>query len=443
MSNSAPPHTEVSQVLRILGATGADLSEEAEVNDQNRSDHIGGWRRDQQHSRRGRYRPHRPRVPAYLRRTLATHPSNQDHPAIAVLLRAFEGGGAQRDIVLLCNAMAAKGVPVAILTLRSEGPLRELLDPCVRVVKIAGGKIRYAIPGLRSTVRALLPRVVLSSEANLNLCNLAAVRSLPRNERPKIVLREVSCPSIAQAHDPHLQNRVAYRVLRHLYRHADRVIALTDGASDDLARNFSVPKGKIAVMHTNAVIPPGAVDRIAKWDGEAGRDPNLIVSVGRLSPEKDQRTLLRAAKLIGTDRPWRLVLVGDGPERVELQALVNANGLSQRTEFTGRVDDPFAWMMRASVAVCSSTYEGLGNAIIEALACGTKVVSTNCPFGPPEILRHGRYGALVPVGDAPALALAIEKALSAPTDRKPLMARGLDYTAERAADRLLDILAEL
>ena len=194
--------------------------------------------------------------------------SQPGQPDIAVVLRAFEGGGAQRDMVLLCNAVAAKGVPVTILTLRADGPLRALLDPSVRVVKIAGGKIRYAIPGLRSTIRSLRPRVLISSESNLNLFSLAAARLLPRGERPKVVLREVSCPSIAQANDPYLQNRIAYRILRHVYRYADRVITLTDGARRDLVENFAVPEHKIAVMLTNAVIVPALVERLATWDGD-------------------------------------------------------------------------------------------------------------------------------------------------------------------------------
>ena len=99
--------------------------------------------------------------------------------------------------------------------------------------------------------------------------------------------------------------------------------------------------------------------------------------------------------------------------------------------------------MRASLLVCSSRYEGLGNVIIEALACGTPVVSTDCPFGPREILQDGRHGTLVPPGDAPALARAIAQALDATVDRRVLMRRGLDYTAERAAACFLDATADL
>ncbi len=364
-----------------------------------------------------------------------------------MVLRAFEGGGAQRDMILLCNALAAKGVQLIVLTLRPEGPLRSLLDPSIRVVEVPGGQIRYAVLGLRRRLREFLPAAVISSEASLNLCTLIAVRTLPRRKRPKLVLREVGSPSIAQLHDPYAQNRIAYRILRRFYRYADRIVALTEGARRDLRENFAVPDDVIAVMLTNAVIPPAVAERLAQWDGETGRDKDLVVCVGRLSPEKDQHTLIRAMALLpsglASGLSCRLAIVGDGAERPALEALVRELGLTDRVVFTGQVADPFAWMMRARVAVCASIYEGLCNAIIEALACGTPVVSTNCPYGPHEILQGGRFGALTPVGDAQAMAQAIAAALIEAPDRGALRARGFDYTAERAAERFLEIAGEL
>ena len=364
-------------------------------------------------------------------------------PDLAVVVRAFEGGGAQRDMILLCNALASRGVRLAILALQAQGPLRSLLDPVIGVIEVPGRHLRYAIPGLRSAIRALAPTVVSSSEASVNLCTLLAVRSLPRRSRPRLVLREVGSPSIAQDHDPYGQNRIAYRLLRRLYRHADRIVTLTEGARRDLTRNFSVPDAKISVMLTNAVIPPDTAGLIAAWDGESGRDSDLIVCVGRLSPEKDQHTLIRAVSLLPPERKWRLALVGEGPERGSLMEFARRSGLADRVVFPGYFTDPFGWMMRARLAVCSSIYEGLGNAIIEALAFGTPVVATDCPYGPREILRDGRYGTLTPVGDAAAMAQAIAAALDHVPDRRKLTARGMQYTAASAADRFLEIIADL
>ena len=362
---------------------------------------------------------------------------------LAVVLRAFEGGGAQRDMILLCNSLASRGVRLTILALRAQGPLRSLLDPTVKIVEVPGRHLRYAIPGLRRVIRALAPTAVVSSEASLNLCTLIAVRLLPRHERPKVMLREVGSPSVAQYHDPYRQNRIAYRILRRLYRHADRIVTLTDGARRDLVRNFSVPDAMISVMLTNAVIPPTTERWIAAWDGESGRESDLIVCVGRLSPEKDQRTLIGAMSLLPPGRKWRLAIVGEGRERDALVALARSSGLADRIVFSGYVADPFDWMMRARVAVCSSIYEGLGNAIIEALAFGTPVVSTDCPYGPREILQNGRYGTLTPVGDAAAMARALAAAMEHVPDRRALMARGLQYTAANAAERFLEIMADL
>jgi glycosyltransferase involved in cell wall biosynthesis len=369
--------------------------------------------------------------------------SGVPRPCLAVVLRAFEGGGAQRDIILLCNALAAKGVNVTVLALHQDGPLRSLLDPAVCVTAIPGRQLRYAIPGLRHVIRHIEPAVVVSSEAGLNLCTLIAVRSMPRRHRPKLILREVGSPSIAQHRDPYRSNRIAYRILRLLYRRADRIVTLTEGARRDLEQNFAVPEAMIAVMGANAVIPPAMAERLRRRDGETGREPDLIVSVGRLSPEKDHRTLLRAMTLLPADCRYRLAIVGQGSERAALEKLARAYGLAERVIFVGQVPDPFVWMMRARLAICSSIYEGLCNAVIEALACGTPVVSTDCPYGPREILQGGRYGTLTPIGDAAAMANAIAGAMQRIPDRQALIDRGMQYTAAAAAERFLEIIADL
>lgn len=361
----------------------------------------------------------------------------------AMVTLAFEGGGPERDAIFLCNAFAAQGMRVAIVVLRGDGPLRAFVDPAVRIVVVAEPRIRYAFPALHRTLRSLAPKVVLSSGVpSLNLVTLLAVRTLPRHVRPKLVLRENSVPSMAR-HDPSRSNRIAYRLLRRVYRFADRIVTLTDGAREDLIRLFCVPGDMVSVMRTNAVLPPTIVDRISRWDGETGREPGLIIWVGRLSAEKAPHTLLRAVSMLSPDRLWRLAMIGDGPQRTALEDFCRSNHIAERVTFTGYVTDPIGWMMRANVLVLSSLYEGFGNVIIEALACGTSVVCTDCPYGPREILRGGHYGALAPVGDPAKLATAIEAALDHFPERKMLMQHGLKYTADRAAAQFLDIITDL
>jgi hypothetical protein len=160
---------------------------------------------------------------------------------IAVLLHTFEGWGAVRDAILLCNALAAREVAVTIIVLRDEGALRSLVSPKIQVVDVSIRRARYAVPALRRAIRAIDPRVVLSSGPIPNLCCLAAIRSLPGNTRPRILLREVASPAAARDLDPCWQERVAYGILRRCYRFADRVITLTEGARHDLVQNFAIP----------------------------------------------------------------------------------------------------------------------------------------------------------------------------------------------------------
>jgi glycosyltransferase involved in cell wall biosynthesis len=365
-----------------------------------------------------------------------------DAPHFAMVTLAFEGGGPERDTVFLCNALAARGMRVAIVVLRGEGPLRAFVDPAVRVIVIGQRRIRRAFPALQRTLRLLEPEIVLSSGVpSLNLLTLLAVRTLPRHARPKLVLRENSVPAMAR-HDPSRSNRIAYSLLRRIYRFADHTIALTDAAREDLIRLFAVPAAKVSVMRTNAVLPPATVDRISRWDGETGRETDLIIWVGRLSAEKDPCTLLRAMSMLSPNRPWRLAMIGDGPQRTALEAFCRNNLIGERVTFTGYVTDPIGWMMRASVLVLSSRYEGFGNVIIEALACGTSVVCTDCPYGPRVILQGSRFGALTPVGDSAGLAVAIEAALGRRPERKVLMEHALQYTADRAAAQFLDLVAD-
>jgi glycosyltransferase involved in cell wall biosynthesis len=365
--------------------------------------------------------------------------------AIAFFIRALEGGGASRDAILLANAVAAKGSPVTILTLRANGWLRTMVAPWVAVVEVGASKLRNAVPALAWTLYRVRPYLLVSAEAAPNLVALMSTRLLPKPWRPKLVLREVSSPTPALSLPVYRANYVGYRAAGFVYSHADLGLTLTAGARQDLIENFSVPPAKIKVMSRNAVLPPAAAKTLGRshGSGERKREPGLIVSVGRLSPEKDQLTLVRAMSLLPTHSHAHLALAGDGPLRTEINELIAAHGLADRVTLLGHVEDPLPLLQRAEVAVCSSRYEGFGNAIVEALACGTSVVATDCPYGPREILQDGKYGRLVPIGDAAAMAAAIDSALADPGDREMLRARGLRFSADEAASEFLGLVEAL
>ncbi len=298
---------------------------------------------------------------------------------VAIFIRAFEGGGAQRDTILLANALSEIGVSVALLTLQPKGPFAPLVAPGVEVVTLAARKLRFAFPALRAALLDRKPKAVLSSEAAPNLVTFLAARSLPRAARPRILLREVASPSAARDGDPSLQGRLAYRLIGPVYRAADRVLVLAEGARDDLVRNFGVPARNIHVMRSNAVIDARTDSRLNKAAFEHPRKRGLIVWVGRLSPEKDPLLAVEALSRLPASAGAHLQFVGDGAMSDAILARARELGVADKVTMTGHAADPFQFLLAADVAVCTSRFEGFGNAIVEALACGTPSVVSDLP----------------------------------------------------------------
>ncbi len=199
-----------------------------------------------------------------------------------------------------------------------------------------------------------------------------------------------------------------------------------------------MPAAKVANLGTNAVLTPQMRQRIEQL-GRAPQ-PGLIVSVGRLSPEKGYATLIEAFAQLRQTRAARLTIIGEGDERGNLKALIEAKGLSADVSLPGHNPDPLSIVSQASLFVSSSSHEGLGNALIEAMACGVPAVATDAPYGPREILEGGRLGQLVPVGDAEALAEAMAATLDQPTESAILQARAGDFSVEKSAERFIRLL---
>ena len=170
----------------------------------------------------------------------------------------------------------------------------------------------------------------------------------------------------------------------------------------------------------------------------------MVLAVGRLEPVKDYPTLLKAfARVVLKSRHTRLLVLGEGQDREALQRLAVDLRIDEVVDFAGFVTNPFSYMSKASVFVMSSVYEGSPNALVQAMACGTAVVSTDCPSGPREILQDGKLGRLVPVGDWQALGAAILEALDSPLEADRLLEGTRDYSAENSVRQYMDLVSEL
>ena len=227
-----------------------------------------------------------------------------------------------------------------------------------------------------------------------------------------------------------------------LYPQADGIITVSHGAADDLAHVLDLPFDRIDVIY-NPIVTPELHERAGRMVDHpwfAAGAPPVIIGVGRLDPEKDFLTLLRASNIVRRNRNVRLMILGEGPERFALESLAQELGMTGVVTLPGFVENPLPFIANASVLVLTSRFEGLSNVLIEALACGTPVVATDCPGGPTEILGGGRYGKLAPVGDFKEVARAIEGTLENPPDPMFLKSAAERFSVDAIARQYLKVL---
>jgi glycosyltransferase involved in cell wall biosynthesis len=386
---------------------------------------------------RGATAPSAPRDrPATARRRTSVH-------SVAIYVPRLLTGGAERTMTRLAQGLGQRGLDVHLLVHDRVGAAEAQQEASVPVVSLEVTRTAMAIPGLVRFLRARRPDVLMSALSHNNIVAVLA-RGLART-RTALVLTE-HAPVSAQIQ---LMKGIRYRALGGFlpatYSRADAIVAVSHGVREDLWTLLGRRAPRVEVIH-NPVLPANwrelshsAIDDA--WFSPGA--PPVIISVARLSAEKDLGTLIRAfGRVMGAHPSARLAILGDGPQRQTLQSLAFGLGLGQQVRLMGWVANPLPYVRRARVFVLSSLFEGFGNALVEAMACGTQVISTDCPFGPAEILEHGRYGRLVPVGNVDALAKAISGVLQGEPPPRVAVERALEYTAERSIDRYLTLFEE-
>jgi len=353
---------------------------------------------------------------------------------IAFFLPSVRGGGAQRVIVNLVQGITERGLPVDLVLTAAEGAFLDQLPPAVRLVDLRAGRLFRSLVPLTRYLRRERPRALISSMSHANLIALWAAR-LARRATPVVVTvhNTLSETTMAAGLGPHL--------LRTFYPWASWVVAVSRGAADDLARTSGLPLDRVRVVY-NPVITP-AIMALARQAPDhpwfAPGEPPVILGVGRLTRQKDFPTLIRAFAELRRRRPGRLIILGEGEDRSGLEALAGELGVANDVALPGFRENAMAYMAGSAIFVLSSAWEGLPTVLIEALAAGARVVSTDCPSGPREILQGGRLGALVPVGDVPALTGAMIDALDRPADALPPDAL-TPFTRDAAVDHYLRLI---
>jgi glycosyltransferase involved in cell wall biosynthesis len=357
---------------------------------------------------------------------------------IAILLPDLRGGGAERVNLTLAREFLARGHAVDFVLMRAEGELIGLVPEGARVIDLQAPRVRDLIGPLVRYLRRSRPDAVLAAMWPLTSVAVLA-RALARFP-VRLVLSEHTTLSRHYSGRGALHRLVLRASLALTCPLANARVTVSGGVAEDMARLGGLRRDHAAIIH-NPVPPalPGPVpDSVeALWRSPRG---HRILAVGSFKAEKNLSLLIRAFAHIADLMDARLMLLGEGSLRPDLEALARKVGVADRVAMPGFAADPGPYYQSADLFVLSSDYEGLPTVLIEALGHGLPVVSTDCPSGPAEILENGRYGRLVPVGDAAALATAMAEALVTDHDRDALRRRAADFAPEKAADRYLALL---
>lgn len=362
------------------------------------------------------------------------------HPHLAIFLPSLAGGGAERMMLNLARGVVEAGVELDLVLGHADGHYRDLVPVGCNLVDLGARRVLAALPGLVRYLRRRRPEVLLTAMDHANLVALWA-RALARTPT-RVYVSVRSTLSEEAAHAASRADRWLPRLARISYPGAAAVIAVSQGVAEDLERVLGAGRARLVVV-PNPVVTPDLMALAAAAPGHPWLDPGappVILGAGRLTPQKDFATLIRAFSKVAAGRDLRLLILGEGPERGALESLIRDLGLSERVALPGFMANPFAAMARARLFVLSSAWEGLPGVLIQAMACGTPVVSTDCPSGPREVLEDGRYGPLVPVGDPISLAAALARTLEQPLPRERLQARAADYRLEPVTRRYLEVM---
>jgi len=400
---------------------------------------------------------------------------------IALLLDSLAGGGAERAMLNLAGAFVAMGHSVDLLVGDPEGALsnavpanvrRLVLEPSSRSRGLRTALRRGHVPGmwrsllrlgklpssfcyldaLAKYLRTNAPDVLLAllPKANIN----AVLASSVAGYRGRVILGAQNNLSAKMTRGTWFRRNVYWGLLplmQACYRRADAVISVSEGVGREVVGMLGVAPDHVHTIY-NPIVNGSIQALSAQLTGHPWLDTGgvpVVLGIGRLVAQKDFGSLVRAFARLHEQRNARLVILGGDESdekqmrhKQELIELAQQLGCAKDVDFVGFRNNPYAFLARASVFVLSSSFEGFGNVLVEALACGCPVVSTDCLSGPAEILDGGRYGRLIPVGDSEGLAEAIAATLDEPRSSERLRQRADEFTVDTSARKYCELLLD-
>lgn len=364
---------------------------------------------------------------------------------ICVFMHRFNDGGAEKVTIRLLNELQQRGHRVTLVVRYDEGPAKENLSDAVRVVDMRlpkEGKLRKNLRNVRC-----LMKLMKSQEYDVMVAIMSDMSQIAALSK---WLSASRVPLVSVVHSTLSVERMSFRWLRNRLmtffdRQYDRVIAVSEAVRMDYVRCCVTAQEKTITVY-NPIVDEAMIEKAKQRPNHPWLVPDrpfyTLLLAGRLSYPKNHPLMLRTLKRLRESVDYRLILLGEGELRKELVGLTRKLGLEEWVDFHGYVKNPYGYMAFSDCVVLSSRYEGLPTVLVEALACGSRIVSTDCPSGPREILRD-RYGILVKTEDESALAQGIVRAVHEKEDREQLLGRAMDFTVKKATDDFERVLQSL
>lgn len=352
---------------------------------------------------------------------------------ISFFIPSLNVGGIEANTIRLAKAFLREGYLVDLVVSTSQGHYRERVPDQIKIIDLKCNRIFKTLPKLINYIRKEKPSVVISASEGANIV-ASICKSFIKNTSTKVIISIRTHLTTEYKKNSNKKNKFIMPLLsRIFYPKVDSIVAVSKGVADDASEFLKIPREKINVIY-NPIVDE-TIEKLSKVKVnhkffKENRDYVIILGAGRLTKQKDFKTLIYAFKEVKKSISCKLVIVGEGEERGKLQSLIKKLGIEEDTDLVGFVQNPYCFMKNADLFVLSSAWEGFGNVIVEAMATGTNVVSTNCPSGPSEILDNGNFGELVEVGDYIQLSKAIINTLKNPKPQKILKSRAKYFSVD-------------
>lgn len=362
-------------------------------------------------------------------------------PRICFYPGALNLGGVGRLTINLAAEMLAQGYKVDIFLTKYQGDYLDNIPKEVTLIKGKGGAIK-SILAFAKYITKHKPDVIISSRDYLNFINIM-VTKLVRSKTQVITSVHVDYSGMPEQKQT-LRLKMLTYALKKLYPRADNIVAVSGGVAKDFSHRFGYPYEEIDVIY-NPTYQEENYNKESKLEYQAFYETDLpiIIGVGRLNDQKNFSLLIESFEQVNKERKSKLIILGEGPNRKELENLIIDKNLQDQILLAGFVPNPIDYIKKSDVFVMSSSWEGFGNVIVEAMGTGISIVATDCPSGPAEILNDPKCGKLVPIHNKDEMSKAILELLKNPLKSNNVIARAKDFSVPTITSQYVKLIKNI